>query len=201
MGDLCGFIWRALAGLFRSRTALQAEILILRHQLNVLRRRSPKRVTLSTVDRLVFVGLHRLAPKVLDALAMLQPETVIRWHRVGFRAYWRWKSGPAKDSPGHSQAYSRDERCHPLVGSAADSLRTAQAGDRCRPDHGCKIHGEEKAAPVARMEDVPSQSCRRHRVHRHVRRPNDLVSAAVWTSGPATFADATDWAWFRLLNG
>jgi hypothetical protein len=78
MGDLCG---------------LQAQILILRHQLNVLRRRSPKRVTLSTVDRLVFVGLYRLAPKVLDALTILQPETVIHWHRAGFRAYWRWKSG------------------------------------------------------------------------------------------------------------
>jgi hypothetical protein len=93
MSDLCGLIWRAIAGQFRSRTALQAEILILRHQLNVLRRRSPMRVTLSTVDRLVFVRLYRLAPKGLDALTILQPETVIRWHRAGFRAYWRWKSG------------------------------------------------------------------------------------------------------------
>jgi hypothetical protein len=78
---------------------LQAEILILRHQLNVLRRRSPKRVTLSTVDRLVFVGLYRLAPKVLDALAIQPPETVIRWHRADFRAYWRWKSGQRVSRP------------------------------------------------------------------------------------------------------
>jgi hypothetical protein len=91
--SLCGLIWRSTAGLFRSRTALQAEILILRHQLNVLRRRSPKRVTLGSVDRLVFVGLYRLAPKVLHSLTILQPETVIHWHRAGFRAYWRWKSG------------------------------------------------------------------------------------------------------------
>jgi hypothetical protein len=56
-------------------------------------RRSPKRVALSSVDRLVFVGLHRAAPEVLDALTILQPETVIRWHRAGFRTYWRWKSG------------------------------------------------------------------------------------------------------------
>jgi hypothetical protein len=49
--------------------------------------------------------------------------------------------------------------------------------DRCRPDHGCKIHGPEKAATVARLEDLPSQSCRRHRVDRRVRRPNDLLSS------------------------
>jgi len=52
-------------------------------------------VTLSNVDRLVFTGLYRLAPGVLDALKILQPETVVRWHRAGFRSYWRWKSGPA----------------------------------------------------------------------------------------------------------
>ena len=96
MGELCGFIWCAIAGLFRSRAALQAEILVLRHQLNILRRRSPKRVALGKIDRLVFCGLYRLSPKVLDALKILQPETVIRWHRAGFRAYWRWRSGRAR---------------------------------------------------------------------------------------------------------
>ena len=92
MGEFFGFIWCAIAGLFRSRAALQAEILVLRHQLNILRRRSPKRVVLGKVDRLVFCGLYRLSPTVLDALKILQPETVIRWHRAGFRAYWRWRS-------------------------------------------------------------------------------------------------------------
>jgi hypothetical protein len=92
MVDLCRLIWCVIAALFRSPTALQAEILILRHQLNVLRRRSPRCVALSSVDRLVFVGLCRLAPEVLDALTILQPETVIRWHRAGFRSHWRWKS-------------------------------------------------------------------------------------------------------------
>jgi len=57
MGELFGFIWCATAGLFRSRAALQAEILVLRHQLNILRRRSPKRVVLGKVDRLVFCRL------------------------------------------------------------------------------------------------------------------------------------------------
>jgi hypothetical protein len=62
MGDLLNLIWYAVAGLFRSRTALQTEVLALRHQLNVLRRRAPKRVAVNNIDRLVFAGLHHLAP-------------------------------------------------------------------------------------------------------------------------------------------
>ena len=92
MSDLCRLIWCVLIGLFQSRAALEAEILVLRHQLNVLRRKSPKRLALSSVDRLLLVGLYRLAPGVLDALKIIRPETLLRWHRVGFRAYWRWKS-------------------------------------------------------------------------------------------------------------
>ena len=87
--DLVRLIWCAFIELFRSRASLQAEILTLRHQLNVLRRKSPQRLTFSGIDRLVFAGLYRLAPGVLDALKIVRPETVIRWHRAGFRAYWR----------------------------------------------------------------------------------------------------------------
>ena len=92
MSGLCRLIWYALIGLFRPRAALEAENLILRHQLNVLRRKSPKRLAFGNVDRVVFAGLYRVAPGVLDALKILKPQTVIRWHRAGFRAYWRWKS-------------------------------------------------------------------------------------------------------------
>src|ERR1700757_1175405 len=99
MRDACSLIWLALIGLFRSRASLQAEILTLRHQLNVLRRKSPQRLTFTSIDRLVFSGLYRLAPGVLDALKIVRPETVIRWHRAGFRAYWRWKSRPRGGRP------------------------------------------------------------------------------------------------------
>src|SRR5215468_3228847 len=99
MGDLCRLIWCALIGRFRSRAALEAEILVLRHQLNVLRRKSPKRLAFGNIDRLVFTGLYRVAPGVLDALKILEPQTVIRWHRAGFRAYWRWKSRPRGGRP------------------------------------------------------------------------------------------------------
>jgi transposase InsO family protein len=100
MGDLFRLIWYAVVGLFRSRAALQAEILVLRHQLNVLRRKARKRLAFNAIDRLVFAGLYRLAPPVLEALTILKPETVIRWHRIGLRAYWRWKSRPRGGRPG-----------------------------------------------------------------------------------------------------
>jgi transposase InsO family protein len=99
MSDFCRLIWCALIELFRPRAALVAEILVLRHQLNVLRRKSPKRLTFSSVDRLLLVGLYRLAPGVLDALKIMRPETLLRWHRAGFRAYGRWKSRPLGGRP------------------------------------------------------------------------------------------------------
>src|SRR5260221_9177266 len=89
MREVCSLIWLALVGAFRSRASLEAENTILRHQLNVLRRQSPKRPTFGMLDRLIFAGLYRLAPKVLGALAIVKPETVIKWHRAGFRSYWR----------------------------------------------------------------------------------------------------------------
>jgi hypothetical protein len=78
MGDLCRLIWCAAVGLLRSRASLQAEILVLRHQLNVLRRKAPKRVVLRNVDHLAFVGLYRLTPEMLDALKILKPT----WRRL-----------------------------------------------------------------------------------------------------------------------
>src|SRR5450631_2702240 len=92
MGDILKLIWWAVVGLFRSRASLEAENLALRHQLNVLQRQSPKRLTFGNFDRLVFATLYRLAPRILNALAIVEPETVIRWHRCGVRLFWRWKS-------------------------------------------------------------------------------------------------------------
>ena len=92
MQDLLNLIRSMLLGLFRSKTSLEAEILALRHQLNVLRRASPQRPVFSNFDRMILVCLYRIAPRILDALTIVEPETVIRWHRAGFRGFWRWKS-------------------------------------------------------------------------------------------------------------
>jgi hypothetical protein len=92
MGDLLKFIWWLVTGFFRSRAMLEAEIVALRHQLNVLRRKAPKRLVFSNFDRLVFASLYRLAPGILNTLVIVKPETVFRWHRAGFRLFWRWRS-------------------------------------------------------------------------------------------------------------
>src|SRR5262249_13929415 len=92
MVDLFTLLWSALTSLLHSRVRLEAEILILRQQINVLRRNSPKRFAFSNLDKLVFVGVYRFVPGIVDALAIVRPETVVRWHRAGFRLFWRWKS-------------------------------------------------------------------------------------------------------------
>jgi hypothetical protein len=92
MADLLKLFLAVLASLFKSRARLEAENLVLRQQVNVLRRRMPKRPALKNIDRLLFVWLYRCFPSTASALAIVRPETVIRWHRIGFRAYWRWRS-------------------------------------------------------------------------------------------------------------
>src|SRR5262245_30385522 len=92
MREAYSLVWSVLVLLFRSRVSLEAEILILRHQLNIQRRHLPKRVAFSAMDRLIFVGLYRLVPNAITALTIAKPDTVIRWHRAGFRSYWRWRS-------------------------------------------------------------------------------------------------------------
>ena len=99
MRDLCRLIGWMVVDLFRSRATLEAEIWTLRQQINVLRRTAPTKHAFSAIDRLIFVGLYWLFPKVRDALAIVKPETVVRWHRAGFRSYWRWKSRPRGGRP------------------------------------------------------------------------------------------------------
>src|SRR5262252_6591174 len=84
---------RMLCDFFKPRPRLEAEILILRHQLNVLQRPTPRRrLHLRWIDRALFIWLYRRYPRILNALSILRPETVVRWHRKGFTGYWRWKS-------------------------------------------------------------------------------------------------------------
>ena len=143
MGDVCSL----------SRASLQAEILTLRHQLNVLRRKSPQRLTFSSIDRQVFAGLYRLAPGVLDALKIVTPETVIRWHRAGFRAHWRWKSrlrgGRPKTPLEVRQLIRKMSLAHPLWGAPwihGELLR------RRPPSQGWKTFLHNHADGIASMD-------------------------------------------------
>src|SRR6266480_6886451 len=88
---LCFFL-ALLASLFKSKSRLEAENAALRHQLIVLQRKVRGRVRLTNGDRLFLVQLYRWFPSVLNALTIVRPETIVRWHRAGFRRYWRWKS-------------------------------------------------------------------------------------------------------------
>ena len=92
MFALCWFVVSFLALPFKSKSRLEAENAALRHQLIVLRRKVPGRVKLTNNDRWFLTQLHRWFPSILQVVTVVQPETLVRWHRAGFRLYWRWKS-------------------------------------------------------------------------------------------------------------
>ena len=81
-----------VADLFKSRCRLEAENLLLRHQLTIALRRAPPRLRLLGSDRALLIWMTRLWPSLLGAVQVVQPETILRWHRAGFKAFWRWKS-------------------------------------------------------------------------------------------------------------
>src|SRR5229473_2939455 len=92
MIGLFHFVLAILASPFKSKLRLEAENAMLRHQLMVLRRRVRGRVRLTNNDRWFFIQLYRWFPSILLVLTIIRPETLVRWHRAGFRCYWRLRS-------------------------------------------------------------------------------------------------------------
>ena len=92
MVALISFLLALFTSPFKSKSRLEAENAALRHQLAVLRRKVRGRIHLTDADRLFLTLLYRWFPSVLQAITIIQPETLVRWHRAGFRRYWRWKS-------------------------------------------------------------------------------------------------------------
>jgi hypothetical protein len=130
-----------LAVPFRSKSFLEAENAALRQQIIVLRRKLRGRVKLSNADRLFFVWLYRLFPSISRAMLIIRPDTLVRWHRAGFRLYWRWKSRGHVGRPRvehELRALIRQmsaentlwgaPRIHGEVGCAAHSWRAAETG-------------------------------------------------------------------------
>src|SRR6202158_65554 len=93
IGLFC-FVLTVLASPFKSKLRLEAENAVLRHQLIILKRRLRGRVRLTNHDRWFFVQLYRWFPAILKVLTIIRSETIVRWHRAGFRRYWRWTSRP-----------------------------------------------------------------------------------------------------------
>ena len=110
-----------IVDLFKSRSRLEAENLFLRHQLNVALRRAPHRLQLRGSDRALLVLMVRLWPRLLDTAQVVEPETILRWHRAGFKAFWRWKSrnraGRPKIDRGLRDLIQRISRENPLWGA------------------------------------------------------------------------------------
>ena len=92
MTHLLRFVAALIRWLRRSPLEREAEIVYLRQQLIVLKRTAPARPRLKATDRLIFLCLYRLFPSLLDASIVFKPDTLLRWHRIGFRLFWRWKS-------------------------------------------------------------------------------------------------------------
>src|SRR5476649_671309 len=88
---LC-FVLAVLAAPFKSKSRLEAENAALRRQLIVLRRKVQGQVRLTNNDRWFLIQLYRWFPSILHVLTIIRPETLVRWHRAGFRCYWRCKS-------------------------------------------------------------------------------------------------------------
>jgi transposase InsO family protein len=111
-----------IANLFKSRRRLEAENLWLRHQLNVALRRAPPRPRLGGLDRALLAWMVRLWPDLLDTVQVVKPQTVLRWHRGGFRAFWRWKSRRRAGRPKIDRALRdlirRMSRENPLWGAS-----------------------------------------------------------------------------------
>src|ERR1700741_5087889 len=106
---------------FRSRASLELELVALRHQLIVLRRQRPRRLLLLSADRLLWVWPYRVRrPQILESLVLIKPATVVKWHRKGFRIYWRWRSrcpGRSKTSDEIRDLIRRMSLDNPLWGA------------------------------------------------------------------------------------
>jgi transposase InsO family protein len=137
-----------VANPFKSRRRLEAENLFLRHQLNIALRRTPHRLRLRGSDRAILVWMTRLWPSLLGLSRVVRPDTVLRWHRAGFRAYWRWNSRVQPERP----PVSRELREHIRRMSKENPLWGAP-----------RIHGELLKLGFEIAESTVSKYMIRHR--------------------------------------
>jgi hypothetical protein len=138
-----------VADLFKSRSRLEAENLFLRHQLSIALRRAPPRLRLRGIDRALFAWMIKLWPSLLGAAQVVQPETILRWHRAGFKAYWRWKSrnraGRPRIDRGLRDVIQRMSRENPLWGASRIHGELLMLGFEVAQSLGLAIQIEEPA--------------------------------------------------------
>ena len=162
-----------VANLFKSRRRLEAENLFLRHQLNIVLRRAPQRPRLRGSDRALLVWMSRVWSSLLGLARVVQPDTIVRWHRAGFRAYWRWKSQGRPGRP-RIQRELRDlirrmSKENALWGAPRIHGELLKLGFEIDRVDGLQVHDPAPKTAVTELADIPAQSCRRNRSDRSLR--------------------------------
>ena len=161
---------------FKSKSRLEAENVALRHQLIILRRKVRGRVRLTDGDRLFLIQLYRWFPSVLKAITIVRPETLVRWHRAGFRRYWRWKSR----SLGGRPQIDADLRAlirrmsvdNPLWGAPRIHGELLKLGFEVAQSSVAKYMVKRCGPPSPGWRTFLRSQCARHRRYRPVRCPD-----------------------------
>ena len=196
MIEFLSLVTHILVSPFKTRAQLEAEIILLRHQVNVLRRRLSPKPKLTVADRFLFVWLYRLFPSVLAAITIVQPETIIRWHRTGFRLYWRWKSrsrGGRPRVPMEIQRLIREmSLANRLWGAPRIHGELLKLGIEVAQSTVAKYMARRGRGAFAKLEDFPPQSYGRHRRHGLPDRADNRLPAALRIGHPQAPASAAD---------
>ena len=167
------FVVAVLASPFKPKSRLEAENAVLRHQLIVLRRKVRGRARLTNTDRWFFVLLYRWFPSILKVVTIVQPETLVHWHRAGFRRYWRWKSrrrGGRPQIETELRALIRQMSTEnflwgaPRIHGELLKLGFSVAQSSCR-----QVHGQATRASKSGMADLSAKPRAGHRRHGFVR--------------------------------
>jgi hypothetical protein len=184
MLDLCRIIFWIVVDLIRPRAALEAEILVLRQQIIVLRRGRPSRLSFFTVDKVVLGWVCHLFPKACDALANVRPDTVVRWHRAGFRLFWRWKSRRRLGRPAVPaeirQLIREMSLANPLWGAPRIHGELLKLGIDVGQTSVVKYMVRRRGPPSQGWKTFLRNQCRWHCRNGCVRGPDCLVPPPLW---------------------
>jgi hypothetical protein len=184
MTALLFFFLRLLASPLKSTTRLEAENAAFRHQLIVLQRRVRGRTEFTNGDRLFFILLYRWFPSILRSITIIQPETLVRWHRAGFRRYWRWKSrNPGGRPPIYAELRALIQRMsveNVLWGAPRIQGELLKLGLAVAQSTVAKYMTQNGGSDRSAAGHLPSQPCAAHRCDGFVRGSDHLPSSTLW---------------------